>query len=318
MNIRTVTCYGTGTIGCGWAVNFAWKEIAVTMYNPSDDELETAKRRVAEMLGHLLENDVIGGVQMAACQARITFTTDREAALTGADLIQESVPENLALKRTVLREIEELCPPEAVISTSTSSLLVADIAQDAKHPGRIVGGHPFTPVYLIPLVEVIRGANSDPCYVRGLVDFYRKVGKEPIVLEKEIPGFVSNRLQAALMREARDLVCQGVCSIEDVDKAVTFGPGLRWAIMGPNLITALNGGPANFFSPDRLRRVPSKDILGTLAAWTETPEPFVERCRPGIEQAMANRAPGTGRTYEELRDYRDEGLLTLLRYHKKL
>ena len=184
--MEKIVLYGIGTIGCGWAANFAWKGKEVTMLGRSQESLEKARLRVEGMIEHLFYAGVINDTQMAECKARIIYTTDKENALKDATLIQESIPENYEAKLELIKEIEELCPENAIIATSTSSLLVADIAKDAKHPERIVGGHPFTPVYLIPLVEVVKGSNSAQEYVDKLLEIYKGIDKEPVILNKEV------------------------------------------------------------------------------------------------------------------------------------
>lgn len=318
MEIRKVSCCGVGTIGCGWAANLAWKGVPVTMYNKNPAKLEISRARVEDMLRHLENAGVLTAEETEKCKALITYESDAAKAMGDADLIQECVPELMDVKQDALRTIEDNCREDAIIATNTSSFLVTDLAGLLRRPERLVGGHPFTPVYLIPLVEVVLGEKTDRQCFDTLYDFYKAIDKEPVKIEKEVPGFIANRIQAAVTRELRDLILKGVCSVEDADKAVAFGPGLRWGIIGPNMVAALNGGPENFTAPHRLERVPPKAVLSDLATWDQTPMEYRPMHKPGLEQAMANRAPGTGQNYDELLHYRDEGLLALLRFHKKI
>ena len=166
-------------------------------------------------------------------QERIHYTTEMAQALEHAEFVQESGPESYEIKRKILAQMEEVLPADTVIASSTSGLLITKIAEDARHPERIVGGHPYNPPHLIPLVEIVRGEQSSDEAVTCAAAFYRALGKEPVVLNKEVSGFIANRLQVAVYREAIDLVVNGVCSLEDTDKALLWGPGIRWGIMGP-------------------------------------------------------------------------------------
>ena len=319
MEFKNVTCYGTGLIGSAWAVNFLIKGLNVTLYDLDDQKLADSKARITSMLDFFKEMDVISQAEYDDCMNRTKYTTDVKTAVENAEFIQESGPENVDIKRSIIKNIEEYCKDDAVIGTSTSGLLVSDIARDAKHPERIVGGHPYNPVHLIPLVELVKGDKTSDEALQKAVTFYREVGKEPVVLNKECPGFICNRIQMALNREAYDLVYRGVCSVEDVDKAVTFGPGLRWGLMGPHLCGQLGGGKGGIKGlSDHIGKT-TKIWLEDMAKWTESPENYMTDFGvPGVAEEMAHRAPGTGQTDEELARFRDVGLVKLLQYHGKL
>ncbi len=318
MNFTHVTCYGTGTIGTGWGANFLLKGIKVTLYDLDDVKLAAAAEKIKSMLTFCRDSGVIDQIRMEECLGRTFYTSDRKEALKDAQFVQESCPENLELKHGVIKNIEEYCPDEAIIASSTSGLKVTDIAKIAAHPRRIIGAHPYNPVFLMPLVEIAKGELTEAQYVESAVQFYRTMGKEPIVLQKECPGFIANRLQAALNREARDLVFRGVCTVEEVDKAVVFGPGLRWGIIGPHLVFELAGGEGGLRKQAVQKGDSIKAWYEDMAKWTEIPEGYVDIACQGLLEEMANRNPGTGKTREELIHYRDEGLLMMLKFHKKL
>jgi 3-hydroxyacyl-CoA dehydrogenase len=319
MRFSRLCCYGTGTIGTGWAVNFLLKDCTtVLLYDLNEEKLLQAQNTVRGMLEFCRDIGSLNEENVEECLSRAHFTTDREAALAGVEIVQENCPENLELKHTVIRDIEEFCSPDTIIASSTSGLLVTDIARFALYPQRIIGAHPYHPVFLMPLVELAKGERSDPECLKAAASFYRELGKEPIVLKKECPGFIANRLQAALNREARDLVFRGVCTVEEVDKAVTFGPGLRWGIIGPHLIFELAGGSGGLRKQATQKGDTIKSWYEDMAAWTTIPEGYVDIACQGLKEEMANRPTGTGRTTEELARFRDRGLVTLLKFHGKI
>lgn len=316
--MKQVAVYGTGLIGSGWGVDFLRHGCTVHFYDLDDEKLAAARKSLEDGFAFLSDAGVMTAEEATECMSRAVFTTDVKTAVEHAEFIQENGPERIGIKHSIIKSIEEWCPPDAVIGTSTSGLLISDIASEATHPERIVGGHPYNPVYLIPLVELSKGDKTSQTVIDTTVTFYRSVGKEPVVLNKECPGFISNRIQMAINREAYDLVSRGVCSVEDVDKAVTFGPGLRWAIMGPHLVNQLTGGKGGFRYMAEVFEPVSRAWLEDMARWTKAPEGYTDLAVAGIAQEMANRAPGTGQTDEELIEFRNKGLVTLLKFHEKL
>ena len=233
MNNKKVACVGSGVIGASWAICFALKDLDVVVYDINDEVLSKAKTIIHDNLNILKENNVLDETRLQEVENHIKLTTSMEEAVRGGLFIQESAPEHYDVKHQVVKEIEKYCLDDAIIASSTSGLLISEIAKNAKHPERFVGGHPYNPPHLIPLVEITKGEKTEEKYVQQAKDFYTFVNKEPVVLQKEALGFICNRLQMALYREVCHLVESGVCSVEDADKAVTFGPGIRWGIMGP-------------------------------------------------------------------------------------
>ena len=245
------------------------------------------------------------GLSTDADPTRLIYAAGPAAACEGADFVQESAPERLEVKRELYPEIEAGAPPETVLASSTSGLLISDIQQGAKHPERFVLGHPFNPPHLIPLVEVLGGRETAPEAIDWALAFYAAIGKAPIRIAREVPGHVANRLQAAMWREAVHLVAEGIATAEDVDTAISQGPGLRWALMGPHRTFHLAGGPGgmeNFL-----------EHLGpaTESWWADlgTPQLTPEVKRKLIESVEAENA---GRCVAELAAERDRRLLALL------
>ena len=256
----------------------------------------------------------------AAGQAldRVRCTTSMEEALCGVQLVQESVPERYEIKQAVLAQVDEFAGDRVIYASSTSGLLISEIAKLSQYPERCIGAHPYNPPHLIPLVELVGPAGSEAA-VETARQFYTQLGKEPVVLHQEVPGFIANRIQTAVAREIIDLVVRGVCSVEDADKALTFGPGIRWAIMGQNLLYQL-GNPkgikglyANVGGGKN-----KKSWLEDMARWTTYPEDWPDMAQAGVEEAMARRPAQLGNTNESLARYRDEMLLEILKLHHKL
>lgn len=202
-------------------------------------------------------------------------------------------------------------------ASSTSGLLISDIAAKAAHPERCVGAHPYNPPHLIPLVELTSGDKTDPALLRLAYDFYQSIGKEAVLLRRECPGFIANRLQLALYREVQDLVMRGVCSVEDADKALVYGPGLRWAIFGHNMIMQL-GNPGGLTGMVNMLGNSGDRWLADMASWTHQPDNWAEVAQPGVDEEMKHFPDHIGHTNEACAAYRDQMLIELLKLHKKL
>ena len=317
-DIKKATCVGAGVIGYSFALNFALKGVNTYVYDITSDALDLAKERVHNSLKLLIKNNVVSNEEALNIENRIVYTTSMEEACRDTYFIQESGPEHYDIKHKMVEEMEKYAPSDAIIASSTSGLLITEIAKYAKHPERFVGGHPYNPPHLIPLIEITKGEKTTEENVAKAKEFYTLMGKEPVVLNKEALGFICNRLQMALYREVCELVMRGVCTIEDADKAVTFGPGIRWGIMGPSLIFQLGGGKGGV---DGLMNHLNDSIslwLNDMADWKEFPKEFPEIARKGVEEAMKNRSPEIGNDDASLAAYRDDMLIELLRLHKKL
>ena len=249
--------------------------------------------------------------------AAIRLTTSMEEAVADAQFIQESGPERLEIKQSILAQVEACAAADALYASSTSGLLISDIAAKAAHPERCVGAHPYNPPHLIPLVELTSGDKTDPALLRLAYDFYQSIGKEAVLLRRECPGFIANRLQLALYREVQDLVMRGVCSVEDADKALVYGPGLRWAIFGHNMIMQL-GNPGGLTGMVNMLGNSGDRWLADMASWTHQPDNWAEVAQPGVDEEMKHFPDHIGHTNEACAAYRDQMLIELLKLHKKL
>jgi 3-hydroxyacyl-CoA dehydrogenase len=236
---KRIAVIGAGTIGASWAAIFLARGHTVSASDPAPQG-EAFLRRFVDNAWPTLQK--LGWVVPEASPQRLSFDSDVATAVEGADFVQESGPEREVLKVEVFATMDAVLPPSTVIASSSSGLLISRVSAKCKHPERCVIGHPFNPPHLIPLVEVVGGDKTAPAAISAAIDFYRALGKHPIHIKKEVRGHVANRLQAALWREAIHLVAEGVVSVADADAAVAYGPGLRWALMGPHLTFHLAGG----------------------------------------------------------------------------
>lgn len=317
-NIKKVACVGAGVIGYSWALYYSLKKLSVTVYDLTEDKIDLAKNRIHESLINLEKNNVVQENEISEIESRITYTTSMEAAVKDVHFITESGPENYEVKQKMAEEMEKYTADDTIIASSTSGLLVSEIAKNAKHPERFIGAHPYNPPHLIPLVELTKGDKTDEHVLEVAKEFYQSIDKEPVVLQKEALGFICNRIQMAVYREVCNLVMNGVCTIEDADKAVTYGPGLRWAIMGPSLVFELGGGEGHI---DGLMKHLNPSIslwLHDMADFKDFPEEFPEIARKGVEEAMKNRPAEIGNDDQSLAEYRDKMLIELLKLHNKL
>lgn len=317
-DIKYVACVGSGVIGASFALNFAMKGKKVFVYDITEDALDLAKQRVHQSLMQLIENNVIDDSKAASIEEDIIYTTSIKEAVEKAQFIQESGPEKYEIKHSIVKEMESYCPEDAIIASSTSGLLITEIAKYALHPERFVGGHPYNPPHLIPLIEITKGEKTTEENVQLAKDFYTSVDKEPVVLQKEALGFICNRLQMALYREVCHLVMSGVCTVEDADKAVTFGPGIRWGIMGPSLIFQLGGGKVGIEGLIKHLTSSINLWLNDMADFKEFPEEWAKIAGDGVQEALKNRSPEIGNDDASLEKYRDKMLIEILRLHHKL
>ena len=231
-------CLGAGVIGASWTALFLASGRSVAIYDPSDRAEATVRAYIDAAWPTLDELGLIRGGNPDA----VTFHTNPADAVAGAKFVQESVPEQIAIKHDLFAAMEDALDTDAVVASSASGLTLSEMQGGWRDPSRFVLGPPFNPPHLIPLVEVMGNARTGDGVVEAAEHFYKSVGKVTIRVHKEVPGHVANRLQAAIWREAIHLVKEGVASVEDVDTAVWAGPGLRWAAMGPTLLFHLGAG----------------------------------------------------------------------------
>ena len=236
--IHRIAIVGTGVIGASWAAQYLARGFDVVATDPAPNAEASLRKYVEEAWGQL---ETIG-LSQGAARDRLTFTPDMKAALAQADLVQENAPERPEFKIKLFADMEATLPVDSIIASSSSGITPSVMQSKCKHPERVLVGHPFNPPHIIPLVEVVGGARTAPEAIKQAMAFYASIGKKPIQLRKELPGHVANRLQAALYREMLYLIEQGVLSVDDTDVAVSYGPGLRWGVMGQSLQWHLGGG----------------------------------------------------------------------------
>jgi 3-hydroxypropionate dehydrogenase (NADP+) len=303
-DIQRITCIGSGLVGQGWAALFALNGYEVVMQDLTQDVLTQATRRVRNHIDSLVEAGL--GIDADSAISRIETTTDLEEALNVTDFVQESVYESYEVKKPLYGKMDELTSEDVIIASSTSGLLMTEIQKAMNsHPERGVVAHPWNPAHLVPLVELCPGEHTSARTVERTYALMEDIGKVPVVLKKEAQGFIANRLSAALWREALDLVDRGVASVEDVDKAIRAGPGMRWAIMGPYLTYHLGGGKGGIEYLMRHIGVKKTAWLETMAKWTDTPESAIEKAIKGVDDMV------DGKTLEELESWRDARLISL-------
>lgn len=224
---------GAGTMGHGIAQVLALAGHQVRIFDPQEDAHEKARQGIAKSLALLVELGLNTVEQAGSCAQRISYFSDLSAACSGSELVIESAPEDMDLKHKLYAQVEEVLGAEDLICTNTSALSISELARGLKHPERFVGAHFWNPAQVVPCVEIIKGDKTSEQAFERVVEIIREAGKEPVRVLKDVPGFLGNRMQHALQREALSLVEQGVASAEDVDSVVQHGFGLRLALMGP-------------------------------------------------------------------------------------
>jgi 3-hydroxybutyryl-CoA dehydrogenase len=310
--IEPVAVVGAGVMGHGIAQLFATAGAAVRLHDVDPGRLEGALREVERSLHLLVEEEVLGAPAAAAARARIRPTTDLDAALRGAALVTECIPEILDAKLALLAHVERVVAPDALLVSNTSTIPIARLAEGAVHPERMAITHYFNPAQLVPLVEVVPHPAMPPERVEQVMAILVAVGKRPVLLRKDVPGFVANRLQAALVREALHLLQTGVASAEDIDTVLTEGPGVRWPFLGPVEMVDLGG-------LDVWRRV-IDNLAPELCREEGAPALLrerVERGDLGAKSGAGFHDYAEGRAEARMR-HRDRGLVRLAELKRKL
>jgi carnitine 3-dehydrogenase len=304
--IRRVAIVGTGVIGASWAAQYLARGLDVVATDPAPN----AEANLRKYVGEAWRDLTILGLSTGASRERLAFTTDMNAALSKADFVQENGPERPDFKIKLFAEMDEATPVDSLIASSSSGITPSVMQTKCRHPERIVIGHPFNPPHIIPLVEVVGGTKTSPEAIQQAMAFYAAIGKKPVYLKKELPGHVGNRLQAALYREVMSLIQQDVLSVEDADVAVSYGPGLRWGVMGPSLQWHLGGGEGGIkHFMDHLMD-PLAGMIKTLGTPDITPQ-LKQTIVEGVLREAGNR------TVDELAEEENRQLLGLLSVRAK-
>ncbi|MDP3535970.1 MAG: L-carnitine dehydrogenase [Halomonas sp.] len=299
---QQLTVIGTGVIGNGWIARALANGWDVVAFDP-DPDAPPRTRAFVENAWAALEKH---GLAKDASPTRLRFVDSLEAAVDGADLIQENVPERLDLKRKILAELDAASAPDVLIGSSTSGFKPSDLQQTCtRAPGRVIVAHPFNPVYLLPLVELVGGEATEPEELERAHVLYQALAMRPLVVRREIEGHIADRLMEALWREALHLVNDGVATTEEIDAAVVYGCGLRWSLMGTFLTFHLAGGEQG------MRHMLEQFGPALKLPWTKLEAPeltneLIDRVVEGCEHQAA------GRSVAELDRRRDDFLVELL------
>lgn len=299
-SINTVGIVGAGLIGSGWASRCLARNINVIAYDPSPNG-ESVIRAHIENAWHALVK--LGFDPNNA--GRFSFTNNLRELCENVDMVQESAPDSLAIKSRLHQDIDRFAKPDIIIASSSSGLLPSDIQKGTNHPDRIVIGHPFNPVYILPLVEIVRGSQTSELTAKNAARFYRDIGMYPLMVKKEVEGYISDRLQEAVWREALHLVSDDIASTRDIDDAIVYGPGLRWAIMGTCLTFHLAGGEQGM-----------KHMLEQFGPALQLPWTHLKA--PDLTQSLADkmiegtRTQAEGHSVQELERLRDNCLIEIL------
>jgi carnitine 3-dehydrogenase len=299
--VRQVGIVGTGVIGGGWAAHFLRNGMMVTAWDPAAGAEEKLRDRITAVWAKLTRL----GLHPEASPDKLHFVPTLAEAVAQAEFVQENTPERLPIKIETLQQIDAACPPETVIASSTSGYLMTEMAVGLQYPERCLVAHPFNPPYLMPLVEVVAGELTSAAVQEWAVAFYRATGKRPLKLSKEIPGFVADRIMEAVWREILHMLNHDMATVAEIEAAVRYGPGLRWALMGPLTVLHLGGGEGGMahlihqFGPS------------LKAPWTflEAPELTDELAQKVIDGCEALTQ---GRSIRDLEEERDDLLIRLI------
>lgn len=298
---KKIAVIGTGVIGNGWISRFLAKGYDVVAFDPA----EGAQARTQQSVQRAWTSLEKIGLADGASPERLTFVSTIEEAVKDAYLIQENVPEREELKQEVLGTIDKFAKPDAIIGSSTSGIKPSTLQKNLKNPERLIVAHPFNPVHILPLVEIVGGQSTEQAFIDKAVTFYKSIEMKPLVVQKEIEGHVADRLMEALWREALHLVNDGIATTEEVDAAIVYGAGLRWAQMGPFLTFHMAGGEQGM--RHMLKQFgPALKLPWTKLEAPELTDELTEKVVEGCETHAGDKSVA------ELEDKRDEFLVKLL------
>jgi 3-hydroxypropionate dehydrogenase (NADP+) len=311
MDIHKVVCVGAGLIGQGWATLFSSAGLEVILQDVTETVLEKAIKGVKSNLTFLEAKNLLKQGEAEAALKRIKTSRLIGEAVRDADYVQESVPDHYGFKKQVFREMDVAAPDHTILASSSSGLLMTEIQKVTRKPGRCVLAHPVLPVFLIPLVEIAGGEQTSRDTLTATYDFMKRLGKVPVLLKREVPGYIVNRFQAALLREAIDLIDKDIVSAEDVDKAFCMGIGLRDPIVGPFLRIHLAGDGVERFIENYSQSYRYR--WESMETWTSIPPSAAEKMVKGVKEMEMVRS----RKLEEIKIWRDEMLVKLLNVLRK-
>lgn len=303
---KKVAVIGAGTIGASWATLFAAKGRQVNLQDVEEERLDQALKTIISNLKFLTESELLNEDSTSVLK-RVHPTTDLSLAVKNVEYVQESAFESYEVKKELFAQMDSICSENVILASSSSGLLMSEIQKVAKSPERCIIAHPFNPPHLIPLVELVPGKRTSEETIETAYRFHRMMGKTPLRVRKEVPGYVANRLCAALWREAIDLVHKEIASVEDVDLAVCRGPGLRWAFMGPHITYHLGGGSGGIQEFIEHIGPTFESCWGSMSSWTSIPPSALKKVVKGLEEEVEKR------NLEELARWRDAKLVKILK-----
>ena len=309
LGVKKIGIVGAGTIGASWATFYITKGFSINLQDINEGLLKKGYNRIRSNVEFLAQKKIINkNENVKLILSRINkMTTDVEEAVKDADFVQESAFENYETKKEIFKKMDSACSENVILASSSSGLLMTEIQKATSRPERCIIAHPFNPPHLIPLVEIVPGKQTSNKTISFAYEFYKRLGKVPVILKKEVPGYIANRLSAALWREAIDLVYNGVATVEDVDKALYAGPGLRYALMGPHMIYHLGGGEGGIEHFIEHLGPAFESWWRTMDNWTSIPYFAAKKVIEGTKDEMK------GRTTEEIVRWRDDKLIELLK-----
>jgi 3-hydroxypropionate dehydrogenase (NADP+) len=307
--IEKVAVLGTGVIGAGWVTLFAVKGYRVTAYSRKAETRKRGLETIQSSLDFLSAKGVISEETKRLSLERVRMVEQISEAVRGADFVVESTADSYEIKKPLFKEMDTYSPAEAILASSSSGLSPTELQKDIVKKDKCIIAHPWNPPHLIPLVEVVPGERTSQDTVDRTMELMEDLGKVPVIVNKVVPGYIGNRLAAALWREAIDMVINGVASVEDVDKALYAGPGIRWAFMGQHLIYHLGGGEVGGIGHfiDGIGNTTFNSIWRELATWDRIDDSMKEQLVEGVKQEMK------GRPFRDVAKWRDDKLVELLK-----
>ena len=304
-NIKNIAVIGTGVIGTGWILRFLAFNKKVTAYDQNIKQrayLKNELKRTKSIIEKLYNKKIN--------PKNLIFKSKIEDAVKNADLIQENVPERLILKKKIINDISKFSPKNSIIASSSSGLLPTDLQSNCINPKRFIVAHPFNPVYILPLVEIVKGKKTNNFYANKANQFYKNLNMQTLLVKKELPGFLSDRLQEALWREGLHIINDGYASTNDLDKAITDGPGMRWALMGTFLTFHLAGGERG------MRHMLNQFGPALKLPWTKLKSPNLnKKLKNKIIRGTAKQSKNY--SIKKLSNIRDNFLIDLIELKKK-
>ena len=302
----TIAVIGTGVIGTGWIMRFLFNKKKVKVFDPSKKQKKFLLNEI-KRTSKTLERYYAKKINL---EKQLFFCNSVQEAVKNAGLIQENAPENEKLKTKVIKDISLSAPKSAIIASSSSGLLPSKIQAQAKNPERVLIAHPFNPVYLLPLVELVPGKKTTKANILKANRFYSKIGMKTLTLKKELPGYLSDRLQESMWRESLHIINEGYASTKDLDDAIIYGPGLRWSLMGTFLTFHLAGGESG------MKHMLEQFGPALKLPWTKLKAPkLTDNLKKKIIQGT--KIQSKNKSIENLSNLRDNFLIDLQKLLKK-